>query len=376
LQTHNEPLVSIKCGNFLTNWGTISFSRKSLHTSDFGQKAIAAHTCVNKNTYAATCFRRRPRHARSEPDDVPPEKLSQEAFRLLRTAQSLLNTREPDLVQRLCLEIEREVLPDHASSNCHNSSLRSSVHDPDDVNLDKIAFNSDNSQKPEHVSLSTGSCNSLLQQSLDTSSLHSIKCNTNNSSLTSGLESAFAGGCRTVSPSYTSSLGRPQKCKASGPLGLESGYATRGSINSSPVVPQLSISSTEDESGFSSMNSFQEVGLPLVNQLPKSSYSRQSPSCNETQFQPNTENLTNHSTAYCGSTYQELGLPVVDVPPNSSNKNGTTPAHRRWSSSPAETISNYTKNSASFCGAGETLKVLWVWMKMNICSAMSLFLMC
>jgi len=146
--------------------------------------------------------------------------------------------------------------PGHASDSIHHSSLRSSIHDPDDVNLDKIVFKSSNNQKPEHVSLSTGSCNSLLQQSLETSSLHSINCNTNNNSLTSGLESAFAGGCRTISPSYTSSLGRPQICKAPGAIGLELGYVTRGSINSSPVVPQLSISSTEDESGFSSMNSF------------------------------------------------------------------------------------------------------------------------
>ena len=316
---------------------------------------------MNKNTYAVICYRRRPRHARSEPDDVPPEKLSQEAFRLLRTAQSLLNIREPDLVQRLCPEIEHVMLPPgHASDSSHHSSLRSYVHDADDVNLDKIIFKSSKNQKSEHVSLSTGSCNSLLQQSLDTSSFHSINCNTNNNSLTSGLESAFAGGCRTISPLYTSSLGCPQKCKAPGAIGLELGYVTRSSINSSPVVPQFSISSTEEESGFSSMNSFQEVGLPLVNQSPAPSFSRQSSSCNETQFQPNTENLTSQSTACCGPRYQELGLPVVDIPPNSHNKNGTIPTHRRWNSNPAETISHYTKNSASFCGAGETLRVLWV----------------
>lgn len=34
-------------------------------------------------------------------DEVPLEKLSQEAFRLFRTVQSLLGTREPDLAQRL-----------------------------------------------------------------------------------------------------------------------------------------------------------------------------------------------------------------------------------------------------------------------------------
>lgn len=45
--------------------------------------------------------RRRPRPSQSDLEEVPPEKLSQEAFRLLRTVQSLLNTREPDLAHRL-----------------------------------------------------------------------------------------------------------------------------------------------------------------------------------------------------------------------------------------------------------------------------------
>lgn len=35
----------------------------------------------------------------TSPEEIPPDKLAQEAFRLLRTAQSLLNTREPDLAR-------------------------------------------------------------------------------------------------------------------------------------------------------------------------------------------------------------------------------------------------------------------------------------
>ncbi|PNF27329.1 hypothetical protein B7P43_G02762 [Cryptotermes secundus] len=301
---------------------------------------------------------RRPRPARSEPDEVPPEKLSQEAFRLLRTAQSLLNTREPDLVQRLYPEIERDTVPDHDSSNSHRSSLSSPIHGPDE-HLDTGTFPSSSNRKPESISLSAGSCNSLQRQSLDTSSLHSAS-NTNNSSLTSGLESAFAGGCSTMSPTYTSSLGRPRKCKASTLPVLESGYMTQGSVNSSRPVPQLSVSSTEDESGFSSMNSFQEVGLPLINESPTSVYAKHPSSCNDTRYHPSTENLTSQPASYCGPTYQELGLPVVDIPSNNCNKKGATPTHRRWSSSPAETISHYSKNSASFIGAGEALRVLWV----------------
>jgi len=263
-------------------------------------------------------------------------------------------------VQRLCPENECEMVPDHDSSGSHRSSLASSLPGPDDKNLNNVALQSTSCRKPEPVSVSTGSCSSLLRQSLDALSLHSINCNTNNSSLTSGLESAFAGGCRTTSPSYTSSLGRPRKCKTPSPPVLGSGYMTRGTINSSPPAPQLSVSSTEDESGFSSMNSFQEVGLPLIGPSSTTAYSKQPSSHNETQYQPITENSTNQPTVYGGSGFQELGLPVVDIPHSGNNKIGSTPTHRRWSSSPAEAVSHSSKNSALFCGAGETLRVLWV----------------
>ncbi|XP_015598422.1 uncharacterized protein LOC107269265 isoform X2 [Cephus cinctus] len=42
---------------------------------------------------------RRPKQLELNPDDVPPEKLSQEAFRLMRTVQSLLAVKEPDLAR-------------------------------------------------------------------------------------------------------------------------------------------------------------------------------------------------------------------------------------------------------------------------------------
>jgi hypothetical protein len=163
-----------------------------------------------------------------------------------------------------------------------------------------------------------------------------------------------------MSPTYTSSLGRPRKCKASTLPVLESGFVIQGSMNSSQPAPQLSVSSTEDESGFSSMNSFQEAGLPLTNPSPTSSYSKHPSSHYDTQYHPSTENSASQSASYCGPKYQELGLPVVDIPPNKYNKNCTTPTHKRWSSSPAETLSHYSKTNASFCGAGETLRVLWV----------------
>jgi hypothetical protein len=163
-----------------------------------------------------------------------------------------------------------------------------------------------------------------------------------------------------MSPTNTSLLHRPRNSKASTLPALESSFAIKGSTNSSPPVPQLSVSSTEDESGFSSMNSFQEVGLPLVSQSPTLSSSKHPSSQTDTHYHPSTDNCTSQPASYCGPRYQELGLPVVDIPPNKYNKNGTALTHRRWSSSPAQTISHYSKDSAQYCGAGETFRVLWV----------------
>ncbi|PSN46268.1 hypothetical protein C0J52_16643 [Blattella germanica] len=289
-----------------------------------------------------------------DPEEVPPEKLSQEAFRLLRTAQSLLNTREPDLAQRLCPGLEPETVPDNSSSS-HRSSLASSLPGHEEETLP-----CNNSQKREPLSLTTASCNSLLRQSLDNTSLRSLNYNNNNSSLTSGLESAFAGGCRTTSPIYNSSSNCPPKSKTPSPPVPETNYQ----IRSSPPV-----SSTEDESGFSSMNSFQEVGLPLVSPSPTPSYSISSTHSKQTNSYPEThfpshntshlESSTVQSSSYSPSGFHEVGLPIVENPPN-SNRGNMTPNHRRWSSSPAPALTQYSKHNASFCGAGETLRVLWV----------------
>ena len=80
-----------------------------------------------------------------------------------------------------------------------------------------------------------------------------------------------------------------------------------------PATPQLSVGSTEDESGFSSMSSFHEVGLP---------------------------EMTNGSNG--AGSFHELGLPIVE----------TQQRHRRWSSTPVE--HNYPQR--------EALRVLWVWL--------------
>ncbi|KAL1131097.1 hypothetical protein AAG570_012334 [Ranatra chinensis] len=159
-------------------------------------------------------------------DEVAPERLSQEAFRLLRTIQSLLGTREPDLAR---------------------------------------VSSSDN----ETVERRMGSCSSLLQ---------------------------------------SSSSREPEEPSSSPKVG-------------GPATPQLSVGSAEDESGFSSMSSFHEVGLP--------------------------GNSTNNSSDVGTSgSFHELGLPVVDSPSGGHR-------HRRWSSTPVDRHSTgYQQRDA--------LRVLWV----------------
>ncbi|KAK6627104.1 hypothetical protein RUM44_009581 [Polyplax serrata] len=64
----------------------------------FGQ--IGDPDCPKHGSMYREMSWRRPRKQRGS-DDLTPSKLSEEAFRLLRTVKSLLNTREPDLTSRL-----------------------------------------------------------------------------------------------------------------------------------------------------------------------------------------------------------------------------------------------------------------------------------
>lgn len=84
--------------------------------------------------------------------------------------------------------------------------------------------------------------------------------------------------------------------------------------NDSPSTKPACI--VEDESGFSSMSSFQDVNI-----LPEM------------------------------KTYPKLGLPIM---------NCEEPRHRRWASTPVDKM--YDSNvSINFCNSNEILPVLWVW---------------
>lgn len=108
-----------------------------------------------------------------------------------------------------------------------------------------------------------------------------------------------------------------------------------------PSLKTGSVSSAEDESGFSSMNSFQEVGLPLINSTVLESeapykngdVSVNSSDSNITQINVQAESPKLLDKSKLIWNRSDLGLPIT---------------HRRWSSTPVEVVRN------------DPLKVLWV----------------
>lgn len=109
------------------------------------------------------------------------------------------------------------------------------------------------------------------------------------------------------------------------------------------------LSSIDDESGFSSMNSFQEIGLPLVNSTMRSiagssSMSSSASSASSTESTTEMENTAIENSlknsTLIAVNQEKLGLPRV--------------AHRRWDSAPV------TNNRLQLSNAEDSLRVLWV----------------
>lgn len=225
---------------------------------------------------------------------MSPNKLSEEAFRLLRTVQSLLNTREPDLTARL---------HSGGSSPVHRGADASSTSSTVSATLDSDATSSDNFQSQDTV-VHVGA--------------------------RPELQAAFGGNCSPIPglpPAHlkdaTMSLGRRRRRRT---IDVFAG-------DGSP--PQLSTSSADDESGFSSLNSFHDATAPTS----RSSH------CQEVGVK--------HMRSQCDviheekrGSFQEVGLPV--------RGEENCKIHRRWSTTPAD---NMKQRSGSL---GNVIRVLWV----------------
>ncbi|KAG4071428.1 hypothetical protein HA402_011582 [Bradysia odoriphaga] len=227
-------------------------------------------------------WRRSPKQTQPSSDhniELNPDKLSQEAFRLLRTAQNLINLKEP------CLS---------------------------DVQSDTQSYkNFDYNKK------------STLQRKMNTrESRLSIQSSTDDSvhSTSSSRNETDEETHNHQSPSSTFCM-------------MPSSH-----MNRKDFIKSMTNTAADDESGFSSMNSFQEIGLPTP---ILSGSDKSADSAPETI--PEDDNDTNDTTimpsSYMGKTRH--ALPIV---------------HRRWDSAPPIP----PKRNLSTYNGDDAPKVLWV----------------
>lgn len=253
-------------------------------------------------------YRRRPKKQPTAPDEISPDKLSQEAFRLLRTAQSLLNTREPDLAhilpaisnpkdQEFLSQLAKEFPsrpqpPQRATSFSINPQLLN----PSDREIRiSTAFNRKLSLQRTPSSEARRNIIDLIDMTDDNNKRNSL-CN----SINKGAE-------------------KPPSSPKTG-----------------------SVSSAEDESGFSSMNSFQEVGLPVLNSTANEQ------SNNDSFLSVKNGDLSVNSSDSNITQIEERHDSPSKLLWNRSNLGLPVSQHRRWSSTPVEMAQN------------DGLKVLWV----------------
>ncbi|XP_033187014.1 uncharacterized protein LOC117155282 [Bombus vancouverensis nearcticus] len=273
-----------------------------------------------------------------DPNDIPPQKLSQEAFRLMRTVQSLLLMREPDLTRISSIEnngSSPSPIEDHRYNNHHNE-VSVTLQDGSYVNptclQGAIGYSSydhgtessstDNDSRSfvktssniVEVSQSLRDLLPGIRRSVDTTSLNS------GSSKTTEEEDLLPNNnCLNVS------ISNHKHIYVCTPTSTPNRRVRKVEKKEKPPKskPTDSVSSVEDESGFSSMSSFQEIGLPNI--LPISPIR---------------------------GCHQEVGLPVVPL---------EKARHRRWSSTPAEIRAFFNKHRSSFTASRTTTESLSVW---------------
>lgn len=228
------------------------------------------------------CRRRSPKriaasvNAPASNPEVEPEKLTQEAYRLLRTVQNLLNTQEPIL---------------------------NAMHEPKYI-ADVDLFDRKTQSRESRLSIRSGTDDSMHSGS----SKHETTDEDN-----------------TDRPSPELPVPPPPQmhrhpCVATAASTTNSGATTMNDRIKEGHAHHL----IDDESGFSSMNSFQEIGLPLVNSTMRSPGSSAASTSSEASTEmENTTKIENNKerTLVASSQHREkVGLPQV--------------SHRRWDSVP------------------------------------------
>ncbi|XP_058464745.1 uncharacterized protein LOC131438628 [Malaya genurostris] len=223
--------------------------------------------------------------------EVDPEKLAQEAFRLLRTVQNLLNTQEPTLSQS-STGLDSMLLASAAGSTTGStttltgaggglaSSSASTVHHhhhhhhvPAAVDglyggvvntRSNVGFSRKLNMRGSRLSLRSSTDDSVHS----TSSSNKAETDEDNTDRPSPPLSHHLHHHHPLVHQHQNSGSSSSSCSSS-----NSGHLInhRHSANIDRIKEMMITNSAEDESGFSSMNSFQEIGLPLINSTMMSS---------------------------------------------------------------------------------------------------------
>lgn len=323
---------------------TVSRSKSEHHVNGYHSReaSISSATlpadCADYESISDYSWRQSRKPDPPSPDEVPPEKLSQEAFRLLRTVQSLLNTREPDLSSTI-------EPPPNATSPSTSSPT------PSDIDfLVQLAKEFPSQEPPPTHSYRTP--NRTTSFSLSPKLLTPEKDSPNNlhrfaTAFNRKLSLQLSdSNCYSPSNKHLNLMQQssPRTSVADSDYGLLSStvldefkdpkakFKFEPEKSNSP--PVSTVSSIEDESGFSSMNSFQEVGLPAAApEDPKMALLKSMLHTDE-----DDRRKTVMEDKKVGETAEELWQrPQV---------------HKRWSSTPVDAISTANDKQA--------LKVLWV----------------
>lgn len=247
--------------------------------------------------------------------EMDPEKLSQEAFRLLRTANNLLNTHEPSLAA-----------------------------------MPKSIFDSTYSS-PTPQSLNSSFCRKSNGRQSSTSMRSCCDTNSTSSNLSGASSASSSQKAALVLDTDTEDLqmgGAPAK------VGGKTEPGSRGSH------PAMMMMHSEAESGFSSISSFQEIGLPLINSTLIGHHGptgRSKSACSSS----NASNNSDDSTTECDLTIQPGKNDVPPILPKRSPVHHQY-SHRRWDSAPAlPPKKSSTLHAFHAPGKGEeSLRVLWV----------------
>ncbi|XP_058120131.1 sericin 1 [Anopheles ziemanni] len=292
--------------------------------------AVPPSPASSYSTFRDFTWRRSPKRTQTLPissNEVDPEKLAQEAFRLLRTVQNLLNTQEPTLAQSTNA-LDSLISASTAASSCGSSTTLTGVGlsgasgavlgstptltgngsmggggasgvggangGPLVNTRSNVGFNRKMNMRGSRLSVRSSTADSVHSTSSSTKTetdedntdrpspplllahhhlLHHQSNGVGGGGANGGTvgDGGGGGGGSSSSSCSSSTSGNGSITGSSGHHHHHHNPAHRYSANIERIKEMMISSSAEDESGFSSMNSFQEIGLPLVNSTMLSS---------------------------------------------------------------------------------------------------------